>query len=806
MNIERILEEIKIADVEPDEDLVRLTKLECSKAVRANKKAEIENKTKRERLTIRLLTSAAAVALVFVVLIVATVTNQRPLSGTAYYTIDINPSIGFYVDENNEVTDVILQNEDAKELYEGLDCVGMELQAAIKLIIEKALAGGYMTEEGKTYVLLGQFMGNTSSEDGEDILNHLLAGLQNDLGENVKLIGVNGDESYIEQAKELEVSPGILILCEMADDFEADKNLKVEDVIKNLPDDYIYEPEFKAPVIAVKNQDGDLVIKWGKIDFSYNLSGGAEVEYKLLKGSTLDEVKQMKNIVKTQKATVDSQITQFVVELSEAEMNTTMYYCLYVHSGNTSKLSNVIPVTLKNAEETTLMPTETPKVTPEPIDEEGASTISGGNIADGKITLNWTKVESERFAGYKVMYSYTDATPVYGEEGCYYFDYVTDSNKLSGTYKLSSMTGYKEGRKFYFSITVLYDDQSVKVPGNVISKTMPTTTTVLPTTTPAPDAYASTNISGYMDNGKIYLSWGKISDDRLEGYKVVYSFTDSTPEYDSSPYIRWITDASQTSTVINITELGSSSETRKCYFAITALYESHSVKKTGNTISFSIPPTASTDPYPSSTISGSMNGDTISLSWSQISDSRFDGYKVVYSFTDTTPAYSSSSYLRWITDASQTSTTINISELGTVEAAKPCYFSITALYDGQAVKIPGNAISFTIPATVVSEPLITPTLSSVYSSETDGNVYLSWSGDAASHSKFSYFKVIYNIDGTNRTINVGAAVSWAGLAANLEGYVEGTTTSGTFSVAAVYTTGDIKTSGSQSVNLYPPPA
>ena len=112
MNIERILEEIKIADVEPDEDLVRLTKLECSKAVRATKKAEIQNKTKRERLTIRLLTTAAAVALVFVVLIVATVTNQRPLSGTAYYTIDINPSIGFYVDENNEVTEVILQNED----------------------------------------------------------------------------------------------------------------------------------------------------------------------------------------------------------------------------------------------------------------------------------------------------------------------------------------------------------------------------------------------------------------------------------------------------------------------------------------------------------------------------------------------------------------------------------------------------------------------------------------------------------------------------------------------------------------------
>ena len=77
-----------------------------------------------------------------------------------------------------------------------------------------------------------------------------------------------------------------------------------------------------------------------------------------------------------------------------------------------------------------------------------------------------------------------------------------------------------------------------------------------------------------------------------------------------------------------------------------------------------------------------------------VTDSRFDGYKVVYSFTDTTPAYSSSPYLEWITDPTRTSKTFNISELGTVEAAKPCYFSITALYDGQAVKVPGNAISY----------------------------------------------------------------------------------------------------------------
>ena len=41
--------------------------------------------------------------------------------------------------------------------------------------------------------------------------------------------------------------------------------------------------------------------------------------------------------------------------------------------------------------------------------------------------LSWNKVSHEDFDGYKVMYSFTDTTPVYGESDCYYAKYITNA-------------------------------------------------------------------------------------------------------------------------------------------------------------------------------------------------------------------------------------------------------------------------------------------------------------------------------------------------------------------------------------------
>ena len=145
-----------------------------------------------------------------------------------------------------------------------------------------------------------------------EILRNLLASLQSELGDKIQLIGVSGDEDDIEQAKRLQVSPGILILCNMSDGVEASADVKVKDVVEHVPD-YASQPQFEAPVITGAENNGKLVISWSEIDFVSIGEPNAIVEYKLLKGATLDEIKEMKNVAATVKTGVnDKQRNNFV--------------------------------------------------------------------------------------------------------------------------------------------------------------------------------------------------------------------------------------------------------------------------------------------------------------------------------------------------------------------------------------------------------------------------------------------------------------------------------------------------------------
>jgi hypothetical protein len=143
----------------------------------------------------------------------------------------------------------------------------------------------------------------------------------------------------------------------------------------------------------------------------------------------------------------------------------------------------------------------------------------------------------------------------------------------------------------YFSITVLYDGHSVKKAGNSISLTMPES---------SPEDYASTSISGYIsEDGKIRLSWGEITSDGFDGYKVMYSFTDPTPVYGESGcnYYDYITDASTTSCSFYPAAIGASSG-QVVYFSISVLYDGHTVKKAGNSISLTMPSESEPTPEP----------------------------------------------------------------------------------------------------------------------------------------------------------------------------------------------------------------
>ena len=144
--------------------------------------------------------------------------------------------------------------------------------------------------------------------------------------------------------------------------------------------------------------------------------------------------------------------------------------------------------------------------------------------------------------------------------------------------------GLEAGTVYYFSVTYLYKDGTSTV-ANAVKLQVPAKTKETqdddkdPEDTPTSD-YVSTTISGSMSENYAKLSWKKIEHEALDGYKVMYSFSDTTPVYgeDKCYYAKWITDPSTTECTLNVTELKGYQPNVKCYFSITALYKDHAIK------------------------------------------------------------------------------------------------------------------------------------------------------------------------------------------------------------------------------------
>ena len=250
------------------------------------------------------------------------------------------------------------------------------------------------------------------------------------------------------------------------------------------------------------------------------------------------------------------------------------------------------------------------------IEDPRVEPTVSGEATESYIRLNWTEETSKDLSGYKIVASKTNPNPSYPDDG--YLKYITDASAT--TIKLYAGDGGLEAETvYYFSVTYLYKDGTSTV-ANAVQLQVPKKTEDEegPEDVPTSD-YVSTTISGTMSGDYAKLSWKKIEHEALDGYKVMYSFTDTTPVYgeDKCYYAKWITNPSTTECTLNVTELKGYQPNVKCYFSITALYNDHKIKKAGNTIKLLMPDTE-TQPYVSTNISGARNGYTISLTWMRL--------------------------------------------------------------------------------------------------------------------------------------------------------------------------------------------
>src|SRR5690554_1521746 len=132
-------------------------------------------------------------------------------SAVTYIGVDINPSIEFTVDADNEVVSFRLINEDAEIVAADLDFVGMDFEEALELYLDAAVEAGYLDVNREDNAIL-LTVANEDSEIEEQIRERIKEKTnqvfnKHSIGGAIIEAGID-DEEILALAEQLEVSPG----------------------------------------------------------------------------------------------------------------------------------------------------------------------------------------------------------------------------------------------------------------------------------------------------------------------------------------------------------------------------------------------------------------------------------------------------------------------------------------------------------------------------------------------------------------------------------------------------------------------
>lgn len=152
-----------------------------------------------------------------------------------YVAVDINPSIEFIVDEEDNVESFIFLNEDAEILCVDLDFTGMNIDDAIELFVQTATEAGYVDPEGEdNAVLITVLTDDDEPTRREAIKERIRTRLNKHFARqyiNATVLTEDfSQEDLVAQAEELGVTPGKLKLALAAQ--VTDETLVLEELLE----------------------------------------------------------------------------------------------------------------------------------------------------------------------------------------------------------------------------------------------------------------------------------------------------------------------------------------------------------------------------------------------------------------------------------------------------------------------------------------------------------------------------------------------------------------------------------------------
>ena len=737
-NIDKKLDTLKELEIIPSSLLLHKTKMLARAATEQRKKKAIIN-----WMPTLVSSLVAVIAIVFAVMMFFNANSSKSIiSGetAAIYSLDINPSIELGVDLSKEVIEVKSLNEEGKELLKAVNCIGKELDKSIDELLKMAEEIGYIDANTENYVIVSEIVVKDSFESMEEQVKSIIK------PESVKLIFLIGDLANKESADVKGISTGKEIFQKKAKEIGVDikdsdlLEKSIKEVISGTTQevgDIFNEKEYIGPVVNTDSQTGYILVDWEAIEdeelkgYKIVISKNNETPVYAADGYLvyLTDKTMTSYIIDNQLAYNDGDFGSYLEDMDSYYISVSAIYNQKIVPGN-AVLTQFVAKKAVVTPSPTPIPTPTPTPNPVPI-VTPSSNITGQRNSDGSIALSWDKIDSEHFQGYKVVTSSTNPNPKYPNDG--YIIYITDKNTTSLNVGNEYLGKLSAGTSYYFSVTVLYNNQSPVAGNSIYLK-------YLDKQEPEPTVNLSSTITGErLSNGNIILGWEKIESSTFQGYKVVASKNNPTPKYPEDGYIKYITSSSTTSLLADDSFMGQLEAGVEYYFSITVLYTNEKVA--GNAIKLKYLDTQVTPPSTenSSTISGQrlLNGQ-VALTWEQINDSSFQGYKVVASKNNPTPKYPEDGYIKYITSSSTTSLLVDESFLGQLEKGEEYYFSITVLYTSE--KVAGNAIKLKYLDTQITPP--STGSSSTISGQrlSNGQVALTW--EQINDSSFQGYKVV----------------------------------------------------------------
>lgn len=237
-------------------------------------------------------------------------------------TVDINPSVGFMIDEDQNVVEVLTLNDDAVVAVEDLKLEGMNIEEAIDKVVDTSIEMGYIDELSEDNVV-----NVTTYLEDEKENDELNAKIRTKVETRLEARKVNSlviknglDEEMKAKADEYDISYGKMLIISRA------TNLDKDLVEKDLVDMSIKEIQasIKAKSTEVRNQ-----IKEYYNDNKDEMKAKKEIiieeakeKVRTTKENIINKVDNYKNLTEPEKEAIieqrKEQIKETVTEVKEA--------------------------------------------------------------------------------------------------------------------------------------------------------------------------------------------------------------------------------------------------------------------------------------------------------------------------------------------------------------------------------------------------------------------------------------------------------------------------------------------------------